>query len=326
MPSLSVTPLSVQRAPTASVTYLVDEIGLPSWLHAWERWLAVDFVGILLWIIGGMLIVRFFRWSADRYGKRILRQFESSDDIVQSEDMKHRRALVEVVTWTLVALTVVAVTLHILGTWIPRSSLVGLSAVVGAALGFGAQRVVQDLLAGFFIIAEHQYGYGDVVNLAVTGGLSAEGTVEDVTLRVTRLRNTDGELIIVPNGQMIKATNLSKDWARAVVDVPVPIDTDINEVNAALREVGQEFYESEQWNRLLLDAPTPLGITNLELDSATVRMVARTLPGQQFAIGRALRGDIIYGLARHGIFVQNIANPTSARAEQPADDAERGER
>ncbi|WP_290852868.1 mechanosensitive ion channel family protein, partial [Gordonia sp. (in: high G+C Gram-positive bacteria)] len=213
-------------------------------------------------------------------------------------------ALVDVITWTLVALTAAAVALHILGLWIPRSSLVGLSAVVGAALGFGAQRIVQDLLAGFFIIAEHQYGYGDVVNLSVTGGLEAEGTVEDVTLRVTRLRNSDGELIIVPNGQMIKATNLSKDWARAVVDVPIPLDADINEVNTALREVGQAFYESPKWQRLLLDAPTPLGITNLELDSATVRMVARTLPGQQFEIGRALRGDIIYGLARHGIFVQ----------------------
>lgn len=286
------------------VTYLVDELGLPVFLRRFEAWLAVDFVSILLWVIGGLLVARFFRWGAARYSKRVLRQFESSDAIVQSEDMKHRRALVDVITWTLVALTAAAVALHILGLWIPRSSLVGLSAVVGAALGFGAQRIVQDLLAGFFIIAEHQYGYGDVVNLSVTGGLEAEGTVEDVTLRVTRLRNSDGELIIVPNGQMIKATNLSKDWARAVVDVPIPLDADINEVNTALREVGQAFYESPKWQRLLLDAPTPLGITNLQLDSATVRMVARTLPGQQFEIGRALRGDIIYGLARHGIFVQ----------------------
>ncbi|MGB3302624.1 mechanosensitive ion channel family protein [Gordonia sp. (in: high G+C Gram-positive bacteria)] len=278
-------------------------------MRSWEKWLAVDFVDIMLWVVGALLVVRFFRWLANRYSKHILRQFESSDDIVQSEDMKHRRALVEVITWTLVALTVVIAGLHVLGTWVPGSSLVGLSAVVGAALGFGAQRVVQDLLAGFFIIAEHQYGYGDVVNLTVTGGLAAEGTVEDVTLRVTRLRNSEGELIIVPNGQMIKATNLSKDWARAVVDVPVPLDADINEVNAALREVGQAFYEKKEWNRLLLDAPTPLGITKLELESATVRMVARTLPGQQFAIGRALRGDIIAGLASHGIFV------TSAQAQ-----------
>nr|WP_238526423.1 mechanosensitive ion channel family protein [Gordonia neofelifaecis] len=293
-------------------------------MRAWEEWLAVDFVSILLWVIGGILVVRFFRWIADRYSSRILKQFESSDDIVQSEDMKHRRALVEVVTWTLVAIIAVAVTLHVLATWIPSSSLVGLSAVVGAALGFGAQRVVQDLLAGFFIIAEHQYGYGDVVNLSVTGGLSAEGTVEDVTLRVTRLRNSDGELIVVPNGQMIKATNLSKDWARAVVDVPVPIDADINEVNATLREVGAEFYDNPKWNRLLLDAPSSLGIISMELDSATVRMVARTLPGQQFVIGRALRGDIIYGLARHGIFVQTKQKAVVKTAEPEVAEMDKG--
>ena len=307
-----------------NVTYLVDELGLPTFLRQFERWFAVEFVSIVLWIIGGVLVVRFLRWIASRYGTHVLRKFESSDAIVQSEDMKHRRALVEVVTWTLVALTAVVVLINVLGNWITGGSLVGLSAVVGAALGFGAQRVVQDLLAGFFIIAEHQYGYGDVINLSVTGGLEAEGTVEDVTLRVTRLRNTDGELIIVPNGQMIKATNLSKDWARAVVDIPIPLDADINEVNATLREVGQTFFENDKWRRLLLDAPTPLGITNLELDSATVRMVARTLPGQQFEVGRALRGDVVYGLARHGIFVQAVPHQVGKTVAEAA--AEQGER
>ena len=97
--------------------------------------------------------------------------------------------------------------------------------VLGAALGFGAQRVVQDILAGFFIITERQYGFGDTVRLAITGSSEdAEGIIEDVTLRVTRMRNSDGEVITVPNGQIVKATNLSKDWARAVIDVPVPGD------------------------------------------------------------------------------------------------------
>ncbi|MCF8587132.1 mechanosensitive ion channel family protein [Gordonia liuliyuniae] len=309
------------------MTYLVDEFGLPSWLRSIERWLAVDFVQMLVWVIGAILIARFIRWVAGRYSQRAVAQFELSEDIVQSEDLKHRRALVDVVAWTLIAVVVIVVGLKILAVWVPTSSLVGLSAVLGAALGFGAQRVVQDVLAGFFIIAEHQYGYGDVVNLAVTGGLEAEGTVEDVTLRVTRLRNSDGELITVPNGQMIKATNLSKDWARAVVDVPVPLDADINVVNATLREVGQEFYEKPRWHRLLLDAPQPLGVTNLELDSATVRMVARTLPGQQFDIGRALRSEIIFALARHGVTVSKaVRNQTVAQtaADAAPDEARDG--
>src|ERR1700754_3155476 len=100
---------------------------------------------------------------------------------------------------------------------LPIGSLVAPAAVLGAALGFGAQRIVQDLLSGFFIITEKQYGFGDLVALTVTGGGDAQGTVEDVTLRVTKLRTSDGEVFTVPNGQILKSLNLSKDWARAVV-------------------------------------------------------------------------------------------------------------
>ena len=102
---------------------------------------------------------------------------------------------------------------------IPVGSLVAPAAVLGAVLWFGAQRIVQDLLSGFFIITEKQYGFGHLVELAITGVADdARGTVEDVTLRVTELRSSEGEMFTIPNGQIVKALNLSKDWARAVVD------------------------------------------------------------------------------------------------------------
>jgi small conductance mechanosensitive channel len=95
--------------------------------------------------------------------------------------------------------------------------------VAGVALGFGAQRIVQDLLAGFFIITERQYGFGDVIRLAVVGiGEPRTGTVEDVTLRVTQMRTVDGEVVVTPNGQIVQVVNLSRDWARAVIDIPLP--------------------------------------------------------------------------------------------------------
>ena len=105
----------------------------------------------------------------------------------------------------------------------PIGSLVAPAAVIGAALGFGAQRIVQDLLSGFFIITEKQYGFGDLVSLTGRYRRRREGTVEDVTLRITKLRTTDGEMYTIPNGQIVKSLNLSKDWARAVVDIPVPM-------------------------------------------------------------------------------------------------------
>ncbi len=106
--------------------------------------------------------------------------------------------------------------------------LVAPATVVGAALGFGAQQSVRDLLAGFFILVERQYGFGDLVTITVVSSTEASGTVENVTLRVTRLRSADGEVLTIPNGQIVKVVNLSKDWARAVVDIPVstkPIST-----------------------------------------------------------------------------------------------------
>jgi small conductance mechanosensitive channel len=108
------------------------------------------------------------------------------------------------------------------------------------AIDFGAQRLVQDLLAGVFIIAENQYAFGDTVTLTLTGANTTEGTVEDVSLRATQLRSNDGEMVTVPNGQIMKATNLSKDWARAVADVPVPLGADLSRINDILREAGQQ--------------------------------------------------------------------------------------
>ena len=143
---------------------------------------------------------------------------------MRTESAKHRQAVASVISWVSVALLFVVVLVEITDILaIPVGSLVAPAAVLGAALGFGAQRIVQDLLSGFFIITEKQYGFGDLVPSRSAGiNDPAEGTVEDVTLRVTKLRSTEGEMFTIPNGQIVKSMNLSKDWARAVIDIPVP--------------------------------------------------------------------------------------------------------
>jgi len=161
---------------------------------------------------------------------------------------------------------------------------------------------VQDLLSGFFIITEKQYGFGDLVALTVTaGGEPARGTVEDVTLRVTKLRTGDGEVFTVPNGQIVKSLNLSKDWARAVVDVPVPTSADINVVNDALREVSENAMRDDGLPELLLDEPQLMGVESIEKDTVNLRVVARTLPGKQFEVSRRLRALIVSELRRAGV-------------------------
>ena len=178
------------------------------------------------------------------------------------------------------------------------------AAVLGVALGFGAQRLVQDVLAGFFVITEQHYGYGDVVRLSIPGtGTPVQGTVEDVTLRVTQLRTVNGEVVITPNGQIVQATNLSRDWARAVIDVPVPSTAEVSTVTAILQDVGTEAYADEELRPLLLDAPTVMGVESIEVETLNIRIVARTLPGKQFEVGRMLRARIAEALRTAGIIV-----------------------
>jgi small conductance mechanosensitive channel len=114
------------------------------------------------------------------------------------------------------------------------------------ALGFGAQRIVQDLLAGFFVVAERQYGFGDLIRISPLGDSGGVlGTVEEVTLRVTRLRTVNGEVVFIPNGQIVQVTNLSREWARSVIEVPVPVTADIGVVNGLLHQVGEAAFEDE---------------------------------------------------------------------------------
>jgi small conductance mechanosensitive channel len=199
---------------------------------------------------------------------------------------------------------------------IPVTGLVAPAAVAGVALGFGAQRIVQDVLAGIFIIAERQYGFGDMVRIAALGSeTGVTGTVEEVTLRITRMRSANGEVVIVPNGQIVQVINMSRDWARAVIDIPVPSTTDINRVRAVLRRVADDTAADERLGSLLLGPPSVLGVESIEVDKLQVRVVARTLPGKQFEVGRELRARVAAALRQDGITVAadvSTADPTGA--------------
>lgn len=268
-------------------------------------WLSYNGLLIVLTVLGAILIARFVSWVGGRITQRIDQRYMQSDDLVRSEATKHRHSMAQVITWMAISFVYIVATLKVFDYLeLPLGTLVAPATVVGAALGFGAQRIVQDILAGFFIITERQYGFGDTVQISVTGASEdAVGTVEDVTLRVTRVRSTAGEVIIVPNGQINKAVNLSKDWARAVVDVPIPVTADISDVTEILREVGVAAYGDARVRELLLDEPSVMGIESLEVDQVSVRMVARTLPGKQFQVGRLLRARIARALRVQGITV-----------------------
>ncbi|MCA0145740.1 mechanosensitive ion channel family protein [Blastococcus sp. LR1] len=274
-------------------------------------WFAGRGLEVVLIILGSVLLARFISWAGNKITDRIDRNATGGDALVRSEAAKHRHSLTQVLQWAAIVLIYSIAVFFVLDRLgVPVTGLVAPATVLGVGLGFGAQRIVGDVLAGFFIITERQYGFGDVVSIQVVGGGDpATGTVEDVTLRVTRVRSANGEVVTVPNGQIVKVVNLSRDWARAVVDVPVPSTVDVNRVNEILREVGREAFRDPAMRPLLLDPPTVMGVETLGLDEVNVRVVARTLPGKQFEVGRDLRVRIVLAFRNQGLQVSQPTGP-----------------
>jgi small conductance mechanosensitive channel len=285
-----------------------------------EHWARSTLLELVLFVVGAILVSRLVSWFGNRYTRHLDQQAEATKPLVRSEAAKHRHAVTQVVTWLVIVLVYcVAAVLVLKVLDVPLSGFVAPATVAGVALGFGAQRIVQDILAGFFIVTERQYGYGDVVRLSAIGTTGATGTVEEVTLRVTRIRSIDGEVITTPNGSIVQVTNLSRDWARAVIDVPVPVTADVNRVTDVLRSVCDDAFADEGLHQFLLDPPSVMGVESIAVDQFNVRVVARTLPGKQFDVARALRARISSALLREGVIVAPSIATEDIERTAPAD-------
>ncbi|MCW2829710.1 MAG: mechanosensitive ion channel protein MscS, partial [Aeromicrobium sp.] len=151
--------------------------------------------------------------------------------------------------------------------------IIASAGIIGIAFGFGAQNLVKDLLSGVFMILEDQYGVGDTVDLG-----EATGTVEAVGLRVTRLRDVNGTVWYVRNGEILRVGNQSQNWARTVLDVTVSYDADLPRVQEILQEVATSTYEEPQFHDVIIEAPEVWGVERFDKDGIVVRVVLKTAP------------------------------------------------
>jgi moderate conductance mechanosensitive channel len=156
--------------------------------------------------------------------------------------------------------------------------------VVGIAVGFGAQNLVRDFLAGIFMLLEDQYGVGDVINIG-----DATGTVEAVSLRTTRLRDVNGVVWHLRNGSLEKVGNESQGWARAVVDVPVPPSLDIPDTRQVMEQSAGTMWRERRWRKLMLEKPEVWGVQDISDSQVVMRVAAKTLPLRQWEVARELR-------------------------------------
>ncbi|MFC7493893.1 MULTISPECIES: mechanosensitive ion channel family protein [unclassified Nocardioides] len=174
--------------------------------------------------------------------------------------------------------------------------IIASAGIIGLALGFGAQSLVKDFLSGIFMIFEDQYGVGDVVDVG-----EASGTVEAVSLRVTRLRDLNGTVWYVPNGEILRVGNMSQNWSRAVVDVNIGYHEDIPRVEGVLKELAHGLWEDEDFRGLVIEEPEVTGVEMFTPDGITLRVLLKTAPMEQWGVARALRQRIKARFDHEGI-------------------------
>ena len=276
----------------------------------WDRVL-----GTPLMIAGIVVVALFLRWLVHRAIRKVTRLMEqrSAERVTASgratrvlrqatgldnERRKQRAATVgsllrsisTVVIFTIAALTIMAE----LG--VPLAPLLASAGVGGVALGFGAQSLVKDFLSGIFMIMEDQYGVGDVID---TG--EAIGTVEEVTLRVTRLRDASGVVWYVRNGEIVRIGNKSQGWAVALIDIPIAYDQPVERALGVLRTVAAAVDDEPPWKDVLLEEPSVAGVESVTGGVVTLRIIAKTAPGEQYALSREVRERAKIALDEAGI-------------------------
>lgn len=200
------------------------------------------------------------------------------------------RSIARVVIWT-IALVMV---LGELG--VPIGPVLASAGIVGIAVGFGAQNLVRDFISGLFMLAEDQYGIGDIADLG-----DAIGIVEGVSLRTTRLRDIGGTLWHIPNGEIRRVGNMSQEWARVVIDVPVAYGTDLERAKAVIKEVADTTAQDATWGRDYMEEAEIWGVERLADSGIDIRLAIKVQPGAQWMLQRELRGRIKAAFDEAGI-------------------------
>jgi len=283
------------------------------------NWAVVTATGLR--ILSALLVAWLAYYALKAVLRRIERSLGTTPGMVTPQEQRTRTlvSLLRSVGLVLIAVMTIFMVLGALG--VQLAPLLAGAGVVGLAVSFGAQSLVKDVISGLFTLFENQFGVGDVIRIE---GVS--GTVEKMTLRVVVLRDVHGVVHIVPNGQITKVSNLTRSWARVVLDVGVAYKEDPDRVMAVLRDLGQQLYDDPAWRPLLIEPVEVPGIETFGDSSVNIRVMVKTLPLKQWDVGRELRRRIKLRFDQEGIEIpfphQTVMwegpNPALAPALAPA--------
>ena len=202
---------------------------------------------------------------------------------------------------------------------LPLGPLLASAGVGGVALGFGAQSLVKDFLSGIFMLLEDQYGVGDIID---TG--EATGTVEEVTLRITKLRDASGVAWYVRNGEIVRIANKSQGLSTAVVDLPVSYTEDLERVQDIIRTVVVGLYQDPDWSEKMTEEPTVAGVEQITGTTVTIRVFAKTVADQQWGVQREIRERVKVAFDAAGVQAPVVYPPLPGSPTAPGAPTSKG--
>jgi small conductance mechanosensitive channel len=270
-------------------------------IQDWEPLIRIVFI-----IVGAITLAIVLRLSSRKIVNAIISGVntharEVADKVVEEQRILQRTKTIasvldNFILWG-ISITAVVMVLGELGVNI--GALIAVTSILGAAIGFGAQSLVKDILSGIFIVFEDQYGVGDWVDVG-----EANGEVEKVGLRVTELRDVHGTLWFVRNGEITRVGNYTQDWARALLDLPFSYENDIDKVNKLITEVSLELSKDPQFDPSILGEPEIWGMDYVSGEQFVIRVALTTKPSKQWAVTRELRSRLKIAFDREGISLQ----------------------
>jgi moderate conductance mechanosensitive channel len=309
-----------------TVDLVTDRVAsLPSYVekhHEWIFWIPLRIVLIIvITLIVRALINRAIKRAVRPVGggvPRILRPFRErvhGSAFLESTGLLSERRAQRAATLGSILRSAVTFIMFVIAFLLILSELridlapfIAGTSIVGVALGFGAQNIVKDFLSGMFMMIEDQYGVGDVIDFE-----KASGTVEAVGLRTTRLRDVNGTVWYVRNGEVVRVGNQSQGFAQVVLDVPIDAAADVTAASAAMVAVADELAHDDEWSTVFLDAPEVQGVEAMSREETVIRLVARVRPLEQWRTARELRRRIRDRLDQLKI----ESNPRSPEPSEP---------
>lgn len=273
-------------------------------IGAWQTPLRV-----LLIVVGAILIRLVLQFVINRTVRSIVTGVKKKQGVDDTQALaatplaavrvvQRTRTLGGVLSSVVTTVVVIVAVLLIITTTFPDAagafSLI--TAAIGAGLGFGAQNIVKDVLNGLFMVIEDQLGVGDVVDLG-----PATGVVESVGIRITDIRDVNGTLWHVRNGEIVRIGNISQGWARAIIDLAVPYESDIDEVEALILNTALELSDEPKWKRLIMERPEVWGIESISAEAIVIRLVVKTRTSAKDDVARELRARLKRTLDTAGI-------------------------